>query len=65
MSHGASRNPAADMQKKKPSTRAVTIDEVASHAGVSIKTVSRVMNREAAVRDSTRHRVLAAAKELN
>jgi len=53
------------MQKKKPTTRAVTIDEVASHAGVSIKTVSRVMNRESAVRDSTRQRVLAAAKELN
>jgi len=53
------------MQKQKPRTRAVTIDEVASHAGVSIKTVSRVLNREAAVRDTTRQRVQAAVKELN
>jgi LacI family transcriptional regulator len=53
------------MNPKKPTLRAVTIDAVASHAGVSIKTVSRVMNREPAVREDTRQRVLAAAKELN
>lgn len=53
------------MNTKKPASRAVTIDEVASRAGVSIKTVSRVMNREQAVRDSTRQRVLAVARELN
>lgn len=53
------------MHKPKHSARAITIDEVASRAGVSIKTVSRVLNRESAVRDSTRQRVQAAAKELN
>lgn len=53
------------MKKQKTKSSAVTIDEVASRAGVSIKTVSRVLNREAAVRDTTRQRVLAAAKELN
>jgi LacI family transcriptional regulator len=44
---------------------AVTIDDVAELAGVSIKTVSRVLNQEPHVRESTRERVLAAAKELD
>lgn len=42
-----------------------TIDDVAELAGVSIKTVSRVMNREPNVRDVTRARVEAAIAELN
>lgn len=42
----------------------VTIKEVALHAGVSQKTVSRVVNREAAVRSSTRARVLASIQAL-
>jgi LacI family transcriptional regulator len=42
-----------------------TIYDVAADAGVSIKTVSRVMNGEAAVRPETRDRVLAAATALN
>jgi LacI family transcriptional regulator len=42
-----------------------TIDDVAKLAGVSIKTVSRVLNREPHVRDSTRERVEAAAAQLN
>jgi LacI family transcriptional regulator len=42
-----------------------TIYDVAAHAGVSIKTVSRVMNGEAAVRPETRERVKAAAAALN
>ena len=42
-----------------------TIDDVAELAGVSIKTVSRVMNREPNVRDATRERVEAAIAELN
>ncbi len=53
------------MKKQKLKSSAVTIEEVASRAGVSIKTVSRVLNRESAVRDATRQRVLAAAKDLN
>jgi len=43
----------------------VTIDDVAKKAGVSIKTVSRVVNREANVRDKTREKVQAAITDLN
>jgi LacI family transcriptional regulator len=43
----------------------VTIYDVAAHAGVSIKTVSRVMNAEPNVRSETRDRVQAAAAALN
>jgi LacI family transcriptional regulator len=42
-----------------------TIDDVAALAGVSIKTVSRVVNREPNVRESTRERVNAAIAKLN
>ena len=42
----------------------VTIYDVASHAGVSIKTVSRVMNDEPNVRPATREKVEAAAEAL-
>lgn len=42
----------------------VTIVEVAAQAGVSIKTVSRVVNREPNVRDSTREKVEAAIAAL-
>jgi LacI family transcriptional regulator len=43
----------------------VTIDDVAELAGVSIKTVSRVLNEEPHVRAATRERVLEAAKQLD
>ncbi len=42
-----------------------TIFDVAEAAGVSIKTVSRVLNREPNVRQSTAERVLSAVGELN
>lgn len=42
----------------------VTIYDVAAKAGVSIKTVSRVMNKEPNVRPAMRDRVLQAAGEL-
>ncbi|WP_417451040.1 LacI family DNA-binding transcriptional regulator [Kordiimonas sp.] len=45
--------------------RSVTIDDVAKKAGVSIKTVSRVVNREPNVRAATKEKVDAAIKELN
>jgi LacI family transcriptional regulator len=45
-------------------TRA-TIDDVAELAGVSIKTVSRVVNQEPNVRDATRARVEKAIAKLN
>lgn len=41
------------------------IDDVAKLAGVSIKTVSRVMNKEPNVRETTRTKVIEAAKTLN
>ena len=43
----------------------VTINDVAKLAAVSIKTVSRVMNSEASVRETTRDRVQAAIDELH
>lgn len=42
-----------------------TIVDVAKKAGVSIKTVSRVMNNQANVRDETRRRVLQAMEALS
>ncbi len=42
-----------------------TITDVARVANVSIKTVSRVMNKEPTVHEDTRARVLAAVAELN
>jgi LacI family transcriptional regulator len=44
---------------------AVTIREVASHAGVSVATVSRALNRSGPVREETRRRVEAAVKALD
>jgi LacI family transcriptional regulator len=41
-----------------------TIDDVALRAGVSIKTVSRVFNREPNVRQTTRDKVFATARAL-
>ena len=46
-------------------SRLATIYDVAARAGVSIKTVSRVMNAEASVRAETRERVEAAAIALD
>lgn len=42
-----------------------TINDVAKQAGVSIKTVSRVINNEASVRQLTREKVQRAVDELN
>ncbi len=42
-----------------------TINDVARHAGVSMKTVSRVLNNEPHVRDNLRERVLAAVEALD
>jgi len=44
--------------------RAITIDDVAYAAGVSAKTVSRVLNNEPNVRASKREMVMKAAREL-
>jgi len=45
--------------------RRATITDVAKLAGVSIKTVSRVLNREPHVRPETREKVTTAAETLN
>ncbi|MCJ7700696.1 MAG: LacI family DNA-binding transcriptional regulator, partial [Anaerolineales bacterium] len=42
----------------------ITIREVAKQAGVSIKTVSRVLNNEPFVKEVTRHRVQATINQL-
>ncbi len=42
-----------------------TIIDIAKEAGVSFKTVSRVMNGETGVKQSTRDKVLKTAKDLN
>ena len=42
-----------------------TINDVAKKAGVSIKTVSRVINNEPSVRTATREKVTQAVKSLN
>ncbi len=42
----------------------VTLQDVATLAGVSIKTVSRVVNNQAEISEATRQRVLAAIDEL-
>ena len=46
-------------------SRRATIYEIATAAGVSPKTVSRVLNDEPFVKDALRDRVKAVAKELN
>ena len=45
--------------------RTVTIADVAERSGVSTATVSRVLSGAAPARDTTRERVLAAARELD
>jgi len=54
----------AQSQERNQMQRA-TIHDVAALAGVSIKTVSRVVNRERNVRDATREKVERAIAELN
>ena len=44
---------------------AITIDDVAAHAGVSAMTVSRVINGHAGVREGNRARVLRSVRELD
>ena len=45
-------------------TETVSISAVAAHAGVSVATVSRVMNEQAGVRAPTRDKVLASVAAL-
>jgi LacI family transcriptional regulator len=60
------RTPAtASARVATPTVGAPTIDDVAARAGVSIKTVSRVVNREDGVRKTTAAHVHKAIRELN
>lgn len=52
------------MKRGKRASNSVTIHDVAAVAGVSAKTISRVINREPNVRDEVRGRVEAAIREL-
>lgn len=54
-----------DSQVVAPLRRRATMTEVAARAGVSLKTVSRVVNREPGVTAELIDRVTAAVKELN
>ncbi len=58
------RTASSDSDKKTSNTSAPTIYDVAETAGVSLKTVSRVINKESSVRDSTREKVIAAIAVL-
>jgi len=51
------------MAQKNPPTK-VTIVEVAEKAGVSLGTVSRVMNNDAHVAPETRERVSSVMREM-
>jgi hypothetical protein len=53
------------MKRGKPGSHPATIHDVAAAAGVSVKTVSRVINREPNVRDEVRGRVEATVRELH
>ena len=53
------------MRVKKSPSKIASIHDVARIAGVSISTVSRVINKSAAVKEKSRLRVQEAVKELN
>lgn len=53
------------MPRKHAGARPATIIDVAREAGVSFKTVSRVLNGETNVREQTRERVMGAVKALD
>lgn len=59
-----SRTALSPQQNKRMRPRRVTIREVAKHAGVSLTTVSRVINMTDAVRAQVRERVRAAMADL-
>lgn len=60
-----SKNPLEESSSRRfHSTSYVTLQDVAALAGVSIKTVSRVVNHQGEISDVTRQRVQAAIDEL-
>jgi LacI family transcriptional regulator len=61
---GAGYTPRVDRRRTKAMAGRVRIEDVANASGVSMKTVSRVLNREQNVRESTRARVQKAVDKL-
>ena len=57
--------PRPTRQRKARPSRGVTIREVAAGAGVSVATVSRVLNRKGPIRPTTSQRVLDVAEALD
>src|SRR5436305_8185633 len=57
-------NPRKSTRTRRRHVPAVTIHDVAARAGVSVATVSRVLNSKDLVREETSRQVLAAAKSL-
>lgn len=53
------------MSRPSKTAKRVTIKDVAREAGVSFKTVSRVINNDQTVKPQNRDRILAAIKKLN
>jgi LacI family transcriptional regulator, galactose operon repressor len=62
MARTLSQRPRRDAQRRRPS---VTIKDVAAKAGVSVATISRVLNGKGPVRPATNRLVLATAKALH
>ncbi|EJL33514.1 LacI family DNA-binding transcriptional regulator [Novosphingobium sp. AP12] len=62
---GSPKPPRTSPRSSRRSRAGATISDVAREAGVSLMTVSRVMNGKANVRDETRERVNVAIKALN
>ena len=52
------------MRSKKEPSKTISIEDVARLAGVSISTVSRVINKKSSVKEKNRIRVLNAVKQL-
>jgi len=57
--------PRSTRQRKPRPSHGVTIREVAAKAGVSVATVSRVLNRKGPIRQTTSQRVLDVAEALD
>ncbi len=64
MARNAGQTPAGSRSGSANRSKPPTMRQVAAKAGVSVKTVSRVMNRDPAVKESTRESVLEAARAL-
>jgi LacI family transcriptional regulator len=61
---GPDASEAIEFRNRRPRLPAVTMDDVARHAGVSTATVSRVLNRKAVVAPEAIAKVMSACAEL-